>query len=93
MNSYILRHIRAIEMIGVLLRIACFSAVSWLGWASPWSLVWSLNTVAASALLWCAILRRDPGYSVLNFFWILVGVVGILRASALSRNLHVTITH
>jgi len=80
LNTLILRHIRAIEMAGVLIRIFSFSLVSWLGPASPFLMVWIINTVDAIVLSWCALLRRDPAYSVLNLFWIVVGIVGIVRA-------------
>jgi hypothetical protein len=79
-NLLILKYIRVIEMTGVLMRIFSFSLVSWLGPASPFMFVWIFNTTDAIILSWCAILRRDQAYTVLNTFWILVGIVGILRA-------------
>ena len=81
LNPFILRHIRAIEMTGVMMRIFSFTLVSWLGPASPFLFVWSFNTVDAIILAWCAILKKDLAYSFLNVFWIFVGIVGILRAS------------
>ncbi|MBE0682159.1 MAG: hypothetical protein IH589_09615 [Anaerolineales bacterium] len=62
------------------MRIFSFSLVSWLGPASPFLFVWIFNTIDAILLSWCAILKKDQAYSLLNIFWILVGVVGILRA-------------
>jgi hypothetical protein len=79
-NAFILKHVRILEMIGVLMRIFSFSLVSWLGPASPFMFVWIFNTVDAIVLSWCAILKRDQAYTVLNVFWIMVGIVGILRA-------------
>ncbi|HZJ22668.1 MAG TPA: hypothetical protein VFD54_05115 [Anaerolineales bacterium] len=79
-NDFVLKHVRIIEMIGVLMRIFSFSLVSWLGPASPFMFVWVFNTIDAILLSWCAILKRDQAYTVLNVFWILVGIVGILRA-------------
>ena len=58
-NTLILKNIRAIEMIGVLMRIFSFSLVSWLGPASPFMFVWVFNTSDAIILSWCAILKRD----------------------------------
>lgn len=84
-NTFILKHIRTIEMIGVLMRIFSFSLVSWLGPASPFMFVWIFNTSDAIILSWCAILKKDQAYTVLNVFWILVGVVGILRAGNILR--------
>jgi hypothetical protein len=78
-NVFISRNIHAIEMIGVLMRIFSFSLVSWLGPGSPFMFVWVFNTTDALLLSWCAILKKDRAYTVLNLFWILVGVVGILR--------------
>jgi hypothetical protein len=80
MNSFVVRHIKAIEMIGVLMRVFSFSLVSWLGPKSPFMFVWIFNTIDAVLLTWCATLKRDNAYMVLNGFWILVGLVGILRA-------------
>lgn len=81
LNRLILQHIKAIEMVGVLMRICSFSLVSWMGAASPFLFVWAFNTIDAILLSWCAILKRDAAYSLLNIFWILVGVVGMLRAT------------
>ena len=79
-NAFILRHIRALEMTGVLMRIFSFSLVSWLGPESPFLFVWIFNTLDAMLLSWCSALKRDPAYTLLNVFWILVGLVGIARA-------------
>lgn len=79
-NTFILKYIRIFEMIGVVMRIFSFSLVSWLGPASPFMFVWVFNTVDALLLSWCAILKKDQAYTLLNIFWVLVGLVGILRA-------------
>ena len=79
-NEFILKHVRIFEMLGVLMRIFSFSLVSWLGPASPFMFVWIFNTMDAVLLSWCAILKKDQAYSVLNIFWIMVGIIGILRA-------------
>ena len=78
-NVFVFRNIHAIEMTGVLMRIFSFSLVSWLGPKSPFMFVWIFNTTDALLLSWCAILKKDRAYTVLNIFWILVGLVGILR--------------
>ena len=67
-------------MTAVIMRIISFSLVSWLGPKSPFLFVWAFNTVDAIALSWCAILRKDKAYTLLNVFWIAVGVVGMIRA-------------
>jgi len=79
-NPVVLKHIKTIEMIGVLMRIASFSAVSWLGPTSPFLLVWIVNTTDALLLTWCAMLKKDRAYTVLNVFWMIIGAIGIVRA-------------
>ena len=80
-NPVVLKHIKTFEMIGVLMRIASFSVVSWLGPHSPFLLVWIVNTTDALLLTWCAVLRKDRAYTVLNVFWMIIGAIGIVRAS------------
>lgn len=74
---------KTLEMTGVLMRIFSFSLVSWMGPQSPFMFVWIFNTIDAILLTWCATLRKDSAYTVLNGFWILVGFVGIARAGGL----------
>jgi phosphoglycerol transferase MdoB-like AlkP superfamily enzyme len=80
-HAFIRSHIATLEMIGVLMRIFSFTLVSWLGPASPFLFVWIVNTVDAVLLSWCSILKKDRAYTLLNIFWIVVGLVGIYRAS------------
>ena len=84
-NTFIIRHVHTAEMIGVVMRIFSFSLVSWMGPASPFMFVWIFNTTDAALLTWCAVLRKDKAYTLLNFFWIVIGIVGILRAGAFIR--------
>jgi hypothetical protein len=79
-NAFVWKHIKRVELIGVVMRIFSFSLVSWMGPASPFMFVWIFNTTDAAMLTWCALLRKDRAYILLNSFWILIGVVGILRA-------------
>src|SRR5437763_1546680 len=81
LNGVVTRHIRSVEMVGVLMRIFSFSLVSWLGPASPFMFVWAFNTVDAIMLAWCAIIKKDRAYSVLNVFWVGVGLIGMVRAA------------
>ncbi len=83
-NSFVYKYIRFIEMVGVLMRIFSFSLVSWLGPESPFMFVWAFNTTDAVILSWCSILKKDNAYTLLNVFWIMVGIVGMLRASTFS---------
>lgn len=62
------------------MRIFSFSLVSWLGEESPFLFVWIFNSIDAIILSWTAILKKDRAYTVLNVFWIGVGIMGVLRA-------------
>jgi len=86
LNASILKHIRTIEMVGVLMRISSFSLVSWLGPDSPFMFVWVFNTIDAVMLSWCSILKKDAAYSILNVFWVLIGIIGMLRAGGVMHN-------
>ena len=79
-HNFIKNNIPQLEMAGVIMRIFCFTLVSWLGPASPFLLVWLVNTADAILLTYCAMLKKDRAYTLLNAFWILVGLVGIARA-------------
>ncbi len=79
-TDFIKNHIPAMEMLGVIMRIISFTLVSWLGPASPFMFVWLFNTVDAVLLTYCAVLKKDRAYTLLNGFWILVGAIGIARA-------------
>jgi hypothetical protein len=81
LNAIVTLNLRAIEMIGVLMRIFSFTLVSWLGPESPFLFVWVFNTIDAVLLSWCAIIKRDRAYTVLNVFWVGVGIIGMLRAT------------
>ena len=83
MNNFVLKNIKPIEMTGVMMRIGSFSLVSWLGPHSPFLFIWIINTIDAIGLSWCAVLKKDAAYSLLNVFWVIIGIIGILRASGL----------
>jgi hypothetical protein len=85
LNRFVLKEMRFLEMTGVIMRIFSFTLVSWLGPQSPFLFVWIFNTTDAVVLTWCAVLRRDRAYTVLNGFWIAIGVLGIARASGFLR--------
>ncbi len=85
LNDAVSQNIRAIEMIGVLMRIFSFSLVSWLGPKSPFFFVWAFNTCDAVMLSWCSMIKKDPAYILLNVFWIGVGIVGMIRASGVMQ--------
>lgn len=78
--NFIKKNIPAFEMLGVIMRIISFTLVSWLGAASPFMFVWIFNTADAILLTYCATLKKDRAYTLLNAFWIVVGIIGIARA-------------
>jgi hypothetical protein len=82
-NFFIHKYLKSFEMLGVLMRIGSFSVVSWLGPHSPFMLVWVVNTLDAVILTWCSMLKRDFAYTLLNMFWILIGIIGIVRAAGI----------
>ncbi len=85
-NASILKYVRTIEMVGVMMRISSFSLVSWLGPDSPFMFVWIFNTIDAVMLSWCSILKKDAAYSLLNVFWVVIGIIGMLRAGGVIHN-------
>jgi len=82
-NAFVLKNIKFIELLAVVMRIGSFSIVSWLGPHSPFLFVWIVNTVDAIFLSWCAILKKYMAYTLLNVFWVIIGAIGIARASGL----------
>lgn len=80
-NAFVSRNLQALEMVGVMMRIFSFTLVSWMGPESPFRFVWIFNTIDAVMLAWCSVSKKDTAYILLNIFWILVGIIGILRAS------------
>ena len=93
-NSFVVEYLRFIEMVGVLMRIFSFSLVSWMGAESPFFFVWAFNTTDAVILSWCSILKKDNAYTLLNVFRIMVGIVGMLRASTFSfMDFKITVLH
>jgi hypothetical protein len=79
-NGFVSSRIKVIELLGVVMRISSFTVVSWMGPRSPFMFVWVFNTIDAVMLTWCAVLKKDSAYTLLNAFWIMVGIVGIARA-------------
>ena len=69
LNGIVRKNVKAIELAAVLMRMFSFSLVGWLGPKSPFMFVWVFNTIDAIALTWCALLRGDRTYTLLNGFW------------------------
>ena len=85
MNDWVIVQRPRIEFVAVIMRIISFSLVSWLGPKSPFLFVWAFNTADAVMLSWCAIIRKDRAYTLLNVFWIAVGLIGMTRALGFAR--------
>ena len=82
-NTFVYNNIKIIEMVGVSMRIFSFTLVSWQGPQSPFMFVWVFNTTDAIMLSWCSLLKKDKAYTLLNIFWVMVGLIGIARASGI----------
>lgn len=69
--------IELLEGIGVIMRIIAFGTLSILGPNTPFLWMWIWNSIDAVILTYAAWERNNKSYILLNFFWLIVGVVGI----------------
>lgn len=69
-----------LEGVGVVMRIIAFGLLSVMGPTTPFLLMWIWNTIDAVILTYCAWERDNKPYILLNFFWLIVGVVGIYNS-------------
>ena len=69
--------IELLEGFGVAMRIFSFGMLSILNERTPFLTMWIINTIDAVILTWCAWERSNRAYMLLNFFWLIVGAVGI----------------
>ena len=74
------RTINILEGIGVGMRILSFTALSIMGKSTPFLALWLINTVDAILLTYCAVVRKNKSYIILNVFWIMVGLIGIYNS-------------
>jgi hypothetical protein len=65
------------EGIGVVMRIAAFGMLSIMGKDTPFFWMWVWNTFDAMILTYCAWERDNKPYILMNFFWLIVGAIGI----------------
>lgn len=75
-----LKHIEVLEAIGVIMRIVSFGVLSVLGPDTPFLAMWIVNTLDAVVLTYCAIVRKNKAYTILNIFWLIVGAIGIYNS-------------
>lgn len=68
------------EGIGVVMRIAAFGMLSVMGKDTPFLWMWIWNTIDALILTYCAWERDNKPYILMNFFWLVVGAVGIYNS-------------
>ena len=69
--------IELLEGFGVAMRIFSFGMLSILNANTPFLTMWVINTLDAVLLTYCAWERNNRAYMLLNFFWLIVGAVGI----------------
>ena len=69
--------IELLEGIGFIMRIIAFGTLSIMGPDTPFLWMWIWNSVDAVILTYAAWERNNKSYILLNFFWLIVGVVGI----------------
>ena len=69
--------IELLEGIGVIMRIIAFGTLSIMGPDTPFLWLWIWNSVDAVILTYAAWERNNKSYILLNFFWLIVGIVGI----------------
>jgi hypothetical protein len=68
------------EGIGVVMRIAAFGMLSVMGKDTPFFWMWIWNTTDALLLTYCAWERDNKPYILMNFFWLIVGAIGIYNS-------------
>ena len=68
------------EGIGVVMRIAAFAMLSVMGKDTPFFWMWVWNTIDAVILTYCAWERDNKPYILMNFFWLIVGAIGIYNS-------------
>ena len=69
-----------LEGIGVVIRISTFGMLSVMGKDTPFLTMWIINTADAVLLTYCAWERGNRPYTIMNIFWLIVGVVGIYNS-------------
>ena len=72
--------IELLEGFGVAMRIFSFGMLALMGKDTPLLTMWIINTIDAVILTWCAWERSNRPYMLLNFFWLVVGVIGIYNS-------------
>ena len=68
------------EGIGVVIRISTFAMLSVMGKDTPFFWMWVFNTMDAVLLTYCAWERGNRPYTIMNIFWLIVGVIGIYNS-------------
>ena len=68
------------EGIGVVIRISTFAMLSVMGKDTPFFWMWVFNTIDAVLLTYCAWERGNRPYTIMNIFWLIVGVIGIYNS-------------
>jgi hypothetical protein len=74
------RVLELMEGIGVVIRISTFAMLSVMGKDTPFLWMWVFNTFDAVLLTYCAWERGNRPYTIMNIFWLIVGVIGIYNS-------------
>jgi hypothetical protein len=77
MNSKLVEYL---EISGVILRMGTFLMLSLMGKETPFLIMWVINTCDATLLTYCAIKRHNRAYTIMNIFWLIVGIIGIINS-------------
>ena len=72
--------INLLEGVGVGMRMLSFTVLSIMGKSTPFLALWIFNTIDAVILTYCAVIRENKSYIILNTFWIIVGLIGIYNS-------------
>jgi hypothetical protein len=80
--------VELMEGVGVVMRIIAFGTLSIMGPNTPFLLMWIWNTIDAVILTYAAWERDNKSYILLNFFWLIVGIIGIYTSVYGSPFLH-----
>ena len=69
-----------LEGVGVVIRISTFGMLSVMGKDTPFFWMWVFNTIDAVLLTYCAWERGNRPYTIMNIFWLIVGIIGIYNS-------------
>lgn len=72
--------IELMEGFGVAMRIFSFGMLAIMTMDTPLLTMWTINSIDAVLLTYCAWERGNRAYIVMNGFWLIVGAIGIYNS-------------